>query len=833
MLLAGPKQGADNVLTSYQVLAARRSAIRFQLAPLAIVWALVLGYLAPLLGGAIPWNQDVALYFLPFKVAGLAMWRAGHVPLWTSLAGLGYPLLADGQAGLLYPPDVALFWLLPPGAAFDASVVGHALLGSALAYLFLRRLGLAVPPAVLGSIAFSFAGPILPLAGSPRLTTAAWWPGLLLAATGILQAKPAARPKWIAAGALTVAMMWLAGFPQVAVEGLLLVGGYAAFEAWRLAAIDRATDNLAQPVAPTDGQGPLGRLVTSGRLVAPVAIAVAIGTGLAAPQILATLELASQSARAGGAGALAGQGSLFPPAAVELFAPNWAPLAALGDESPNGFVGVVVLALGVVAVQSRRPGARFWLAVAGISLLLAFGRFSPLEWLLTHLPGLSYFRLPARFLYLTTTALAILAAIGLDAALRARDRVRTARTLLIAGLVLGGLALASDVPAAALLRLAGDRLYRLSIHAAGVNSLNGTPAASRLFNGALLATSLTNPRLWAPAAGVVCLVAVAVALRRGKDRAAYSLAVAGCLAEIATLGVLIGKTAPLTEPLTVGAVRAALAGSSAATGAASRIYSFAEPFQAATDSRYDLLPANYSTAFGIANVGLYAALGDPTYQALLAPLGAVDLASGTPIPTAAAVAEHHRLLDLFGASVVVSPSPLNGFASLDIANQAYIYRNPTAFPRAWVTSDLQPAAEPIAAALKSPSIDLHQTVLLPTADLPRPPSPSRMERGSGGEAHVLSDDGNQVVVAASGPGVLVLADRWAPGWEATVDGVSAPLWKADGVLRGVSLPPGQHLVRFTYAPVGFTCGLVVAVISVVLLGAVLVRRSRETSVAVE
>jgi hypothetical protein len=79
---------------------------RPNLLAIAALWALVLGYFAPLATRVIPWVPDVALYFLPFKVAGAELWRQGQVPLWTPLAGLGYPLLADGQAALLYPPDV-------------------------------------------------------------------------------------------------------------------------------------------------------------------------------------------------------------------------------------------------------------------------------------------------------------------------------------------------------------------------------------------------------------------------------------------------------------------------------------------------------------------------------------------------------------------------------------------------------------------------------------------------------------------------------------------------------------------------------------------------------
>ena len=90
-------------------------------------------------------------------------------------------------------------------------------------------------------------------------------------------------------------------------------------------------------------------------------------------------------------------------------------------------------------------------------------------------------------------------------------------------------------------------------------------------------------------------------------------------------------------------------------------------------------------------------------------------------------------------------------------------------------------------------------------------------------------ESNRVVVhiaEATRPGVLVLADMWYPGWEATVDGNSTPVLAVDGVFRGVEVGQGAREVVFKYSPASFRIGMVVSLagLAALLLMAVLYRR---------
>ncbi len=73
---------------------------------------------------------------------------------------------------------------------------------------------------------------------------------------------------------------------------------------------------------------------------------------------------------------------------------------------------------------------------------------------------------------------------------------------------------------------------------------------------------------------------------------------------------------------------------------------------------------------------------------------------------------------------------------------------------------------------------------------------------------VITYEPERVVVRAdvSQPAVLVLADTFYPGWEATVDGLPASILRANLMFRGLALEPGSHEVVFTYRPTGWQRG---------------------------
>ncbi len=58
----------------------------------------------------------------------------------------------------------------------------------------------------------------------------------------------------------------------------------------------------------------------------------------------------------------------------------------------------------------------------------------------------------------------------------------------------------------------------------------------------------------------------------------------------------------------------------------------------------------------------------------------------------------------------------------------------------------------------------------------------------------------QLKALATAESVLLLNDHWSPHWHVTVDGQPAELLRCNTVMRGVRLPPGSHEVVFRFQP---------------------------------
>ncbi len=84
---------------------------------------------------------------------------------------------------------------------------------------------------------------------------------------------------------------------------------------------------------------------------------------------------------------------------------------------------------------------------------------------------------------------------------------------------------------------------------------------------------------------------------------------------------------------------------------------------------------------------------------------------------------------------------------------------------------------------------------------PAPPAilPVRLEE--------ISAEHMVVAFETARPGLIVIADAWAPGWQAELDGREAPIHEVAGAFRGVVVGPGEGQVVLRYRPAGWTWGV--------------------------
>ena len=79
----------------------------------------------------------------------------------------------------------------------------------------------------------------------------------------------------------------------------------------------------------------------------------------------------------------------------------------------------------------------------------------------------------------------------------------------------------------------------------------------------------------------------------------------------------------------------------------------------------------------------------------------------------------------------------------------------------------------------------------------------------------------EVRTSSGSESFLVTSDTWYPGWQATVDGAPAAIFRANYALRGVRVPAGRHIVRFEYKPKMLFVGMAVSVFCLVILTGIL------------
>ncbi len=773
--------------------------------------------------GAVFYFRDISQNHHPFRQLASSMIGQGEPPLWNPYRGAGQPLLANPNALVLHPTTV-LFIGLPFEIAFKMSIILQVLLAATGTWLVLRDIGYSRTGAILGAAVFGFSGYIVSLGNLLNLLdTAAFMPLTIWLAGRALTRGFA---PWGSLAAISLAVQVMAGEPAIL---LCTIAAMVALHWSRGGA----------------GDGGGARLLAA-RFAVLIGIAL-LALALAMVAIIPAAELLARSERGSGFNrAEALKWSLPPAALLEAAVPR-----LFGDPTRSGiakfwggglfdsglpfilsiYLGPGALILAGIGIHRgfKTRGARRGetLALTGLAAAgtaLALGRFFPLyPALLAVLPQLDAVRYPVKYFLLAAWAVALLAARGYDA-ISAAPRAAPGRTRL------------SWWPG--LMAMGGMALYVAARWIGPVRWLGIPEFLATEADLGSIQRGIDLRALWAAAVAGLCFMILRWPHGRLKRLALPAIVIADLL--INTRG--LNPTAPASfysEP----SAAARLAGPPDDGGriwATPRPRGFAfrappgpEPDSLRWGFRWDRMtlrnatyfPLGYRFAFDRGNERLDVMPG----AAVAGMLATQDNEGARPEALA-------RMLSLAGVDRVVCYGGLDipGFAEAERLEgesniPVVVMKSTAALPRAYIVHRGEVIAD-LGKALRrldDTSFDPERSVILEEDDGTAPTLIPGQEP-TGARARILEERPTRLLVEAQSEarGWLVLTDTFYPGWKARVDGIEAPLSRANAMFRAVPVGAGRHEIEFLYRPSSVKTGLMVTAAALLLAGLLAIPRSR-------
>ena len=313
--------------------------------------------------------------------------RSFHLPWWTSLVQSGFPVLAEGQIGAFYLPNLFFLFLFPLKWAYNYEVLFHYGMAMVFCYGYIRSLKLSPVSATFATLIFLFgsanAGFFYNIT-SQRVTV--WFPLSLWLADRLIERKSIRFAAWLA---IVFATQIFAGYQQIAVYSIAFTTLYFLL---------RLPKDFGRPV---------------GFYLAALLLAVMISS----VQWVPMLRLVLRSSRILGIKELAYEGSVSPPALMTLFFPDWT-----GFWRGGFYVGTLGLFFALANYYGKNGSVeKTWCILFAVSLLLALGKFSPVYVLVVRVFKIYFFRVPAKFLFFSVFSMAVSAGFGLDFFLKGRQ----------------------------------------------------------------------------------------------------------------------------------------------------------------------------------------------------------------------------------------------------------------------------------------------------------------------------------------------------------------------------------------------------------------------------
>ena len=739
---------------------------------------------------------DFSYQFWAFSTLEARELSVGRLPLWNPYTYAGAPFWADVQSAVLYPLSLLTLALSGPWGfslfALEVEAVVHFWLAGVFTYLFVRRLTRHRTAGLFAALVFTFGGY---LTGYPSqqlavLETDIWLPLLLFFTDRALVDRSSNRPQLRISllDTLAAGLVWgltiLAGHPQSA---MFVFYAFVIYVMFVILVYRRRKGHqpAKQPTRTPANQATEPRPSvhstqpsTYKSLLSALLILV-IGLGISAIAWLPGLEYMTLSVRAAGLyDKMSGGFPLYDP--IQMLLPG-----SVSFYSPL-YVGVLPLLLAIwAALTLRQRETTFWGALAAGAFLLSFGGetflYSPFYMLV---PGFSIFRGQERAAFIVSFALAVLAGYGfkyqvsniISQTSGAKSHIASFKSA-VGWLLIGAIGL--------------DVLFFYGLNSTGWQ--DDSP-----FN------SLLKQSIWLTIVLALIWTALQIAghLRQrslvdsSRERVPgliptshTFLAISYLLVATLDLFTVNWKTniypappeAQTAAPEVVQVIREA-----ASPGEVFRVYNEYRVYD-----NYGV-PYQLEDAWGASPLRL--ARYDEMYRSL----------------------RMERVWELLNVKYVVTWRE-ELYAPSEIIYQepagddvTYVHRLEEVAPRAWLVYQVEEVDDgETLTRLDAFDFDLTQVALVPPGtSLPLEGAP----KAEIGQVEIVDRTSNFLDLNVTTPsdGLLVLSEIYFPGWQATVDGQTAPILRANHILRGLHVPAGQHRVTLHFQPATFVWGAVIS-----------------------
>ena len=709
---------------------------------------------------------DLVTYFYPYYSLAARGFRQGSLPLWNPNVLSGSPFVGSTQSAVFYPPNY-LYYFIGLKRAWALGLVLQRLLAVLFTVLLLRELGGTPTGAVISALMFGFSGFLIAWQGYAMASAAVWLPLICYA---MLRLHREHSGRFIVLLAIAFAMPVLAGHPETAAHVTIAGMVAAAFLVFK---------------------SPDGGSIPNLKFAAGFVAAALLGIGLSLIQMLPTLEWIFYSTRS-----LNEFWPSLPPSAILAFVSRDIMRAtnSAGLDIPEqaAYLGMIVfLAVPLAVLHSSKKLIVFLMGGSLVLISIIYG-IGPLLPLMNKVPymGIKQWR----FLFVLSLALAVLAGLGISAleqkmeqwsVERRRFRLKSA-LLVVAGLAVGSL-----------------MVYLLRLRTVETVEPLRVPRASLI----LLLVS-----------GVVVYARIAGWL----SRVQFNVLIVSVVAyDVLTFsyGYLPFHRAREVYPMVELFDRLKQLG-----GDPFRIARLDDAYAVNSELVYDLDSAQ---GYEIPLARFYKFLDGVHHND----------GDAVMLDSEALLKLKDRRVDMLNTRYILAPTPNPSAAALRsqtdrfrfvfAAGHTDVFENLHAMPRAFVipATGIEVIADEALqlARLKNPAFDPQHSVIL--ADAGNAGSNSGGSAAASDIARVewIHRDANsfQLKVNAPSPSVLVASQIYYPGWKASIDGAAVPVVPANYALTAISLPSGQHDVRFSYDPASIRIGATVSALSLMIMAALM------------